>query len=238
MLLYKYIQTEIDDYVFTVTLARPEKRNAFTPTMVNEIAHALAAAQADDKIRLVLFKAEGPVFCAGMDLKVFNDPALDKLNPAIENRNISLGEVMDSFHKPTVAIVEGDVIAGAFLLILGCTYVLAAPQIRFRLPELALGIFPFQVMASLRKVMPEKKVLQLCLETDYFSVDKALTYGIVDDLLSDARLEQLTMTFAEVEVKALKAGIAALRKLPSVSSDQHFSFLKDSLEKLRDDLKA
>ncbi|GHE29431.1 enoyl-CoA hydratase/isomerase family protein [Sphingobacterium griseoflavum] len=237
MSTYNYIKATVDDHVFTLTLARPEKRNAFTPTMVNEIAHALADAANDHKIRLVLFRAEGPVFCAGMDLKVFNNPSLDTLNPAIKNKNISLGEVMDSFHKPTVAVVEGDVIAGAFLLLLGCTYVLAAPQVRFRLPELALGIFPFQVMAGLLKVMPEKKVLQLCLDTDYFSVEQAMAYGIVDDLLTDARLTDLKARFNEVDVEALKTGIQALRALPAVPADQHFAFLKDCLERLRDNSK-
>ncbi|WDF68771.1 enoyl-CoA hydratase/isomerase family protein [Sphingobacterium oryzagri] len=237
-MLYKYIRTERSDYSLTLTLARPEKRNAFTPTMVNEIAHALAAVAADDDVRLVIFKAEGPVFCAGMDLKTFQDPLLDNPNPHIVNKNISLGEVLDNFHKPTLAILEGDVIAGAFLLVLGCTYVLAAEHVRFRLPELALGIFPFQVMASLLKIMPEKKALQLCLETDYFDVQRALDYGIVDSLLSERSEEIIKARFADVQVKPLQAGIKALRALPKIAADQRFSFLKESLEKLRDDMKS
>lgn len=153
---YNYIKTDITNFVFTLTLARPEKRNAFTPTMVNEIRHALVSANYDDRVKLVLINAEGPVFCAGMDLKTFNDPSLDIQNPHIVNKEISLGEVMEQLNKPSVAILEGDVIAGAFLLIANCTYVFAAEKVRFRLPELSIGLFPFQVMAGLLKVMPEK----------------------------------------------------------------------------------
>lgn len=231
---YNYIRTGLEGYVFTLTLARAEKRNAFTPTMVNEIAHALATAAADDLVKVVVFRADGPVFCAGMDLKTFQDPSLDRVNPLIQNRDISLGEVMDSFHKPTLAVVEGDVIAGAFLLILGCTYVLALPQVRFRLPELSLGIFPFQVMASLLKVMPEKKVLQCCLETDYFGIQQALYYNIVDEELNANTLEAHLASFAAHSSAAMQAGIQALRSLPNIDVDKRFSYLKKCLEELRD----
>ncbi len=232
---YNFIRVENEGFVCNLTLARAEKRNAFTPTMVNEIAHALAIAHADPAIKLLILRAEGPVFSAGMDLKTFRDPLLDIPNPYIENSDVSLGEVMDRFHKPSIAIVEGDVIAGAFLLILGCTYVLAASSVRFRLPELELGIFPFQVMASLMKVMPEKKMLQLCLDSSYFDINQAMSTGIVDEILEVGTLERYRQLFADKQTAALQAGIAACRALPSVAAADRFSFLKKYLEQFRDE---
>jgi enoyl-CoA hydratase/carnithine racemase len=70
--MYKYIKAQKIGYQFLLTLSRSEKRNAFTPTMVNEIYHAFQEANNDDEIKLVLIRAEGPVFCAGMDLKILN----------------------------------------------------------------------------------------------------------------------------------------------------------------------
>lgn len=154
---YKYIKVDKQGHQFILTLARPDKRNAFTPTMVNEVAHAMDRANHDPGIKVVLLKAEGPVFCAGMDLKAFQNPDSDVINPAITNCDISLGEVFDQLTKPSIAVIEGDVIAGGFLFVLGCTYAYCSKEVRFRLPELALGIFPMQVMASLLKVMPQKK---------------------------------------------------------------------------------
>ena len=87
---YNFIKTSIDHHVFKLTLARPEKRNAFTPTMVNEISHAILEANENKTVRLVLINAEGPVFCAGMDMKTFENHELDILNPEIQNQNISL----------------------------------------------------------------------------------------------------------------------------------------------------
>lgn len=230
---YNYIKTDKKEHQFLLTLARPEKRNAFTPTMVNEVAHALETANNDPMIKVVLLKAEGPVFCAGMDLKAFQNPDVDVANPAIENRDISLGEVFERLTKPSIAIIEGDVIAGAFLFVLGCTYAYSRREVRFRLPELALGIFPMQVMASLLKVMPQKKVLQLCLNTDYFSSNIALQYGIVDGFLEETDVDGIIASFADVRVEALQEGIAALRDLEEVAPKDRFAFLKERLERLR-----
>lgn len=232
--MYQYIKVVKEDYTYTVTLSRPEKRNAFTPTMVNEIYYAFQQANLDESIKLVLIKAEGPIFCAGMDLKTFENPHLDRINPAIINQNLSLGEVFDSLLKPSIAIVEGNVIAGGFLIVLGCSYVFCRRDIQFRLPELELELFPFQVMASLLKVMPEKKVLQLCLQTEYFNTEKAKEYGIVDGFLEETNLESFISSFSNKSTKAMSEGITALRYLPQVNYSERYQFLKKILDRLKE----
>lgn len=230
---YQYIKTHKTDFCMEITLARPEKRNAFTPTMVNEIAHAFQNANCDDAVKVVLLKAEGPVFCAGMDLKVFENPALDLQNPEINNKDISLGEVFASLYKPSVAIVEGDVIAGAFLMIAGCTYVFCSEKVRFRLPELSIGLFPFQVMASLMQVMSEKKMLQLCLHTDYFSAHEAMEYGLVDGFLEETAIENFLARFKGLSSSAVVAGFKAARELPGVAFEERYDFLLKRLNEWR-----
>lgn len=232
--MYNYIKTEKKGFQYILTLARSEKRNAFSPTMVNEINHAFQQANADNDIKVVLIKAEGPVFCAGMDLKTFKNPELDIPNPNIENKNISLGEVFDSLHKPTIAMVEGNVIAGGFLIILGCTYVFCKSEVQFRLPELELGIFPFQVMASLLKVVPEKKALQICLNTDYFDVNQAIQLGIVDAVWHTDDIEKRISSFENISIKALSSGIKATRQIQNITPQERFQYLKNQLEKLRE----
>lgn len=231
--MYKYIKAEKREFQFILTLARSEKRNAFTPTMVNEIHHAFQIANKDDEIKVVIIKAEGPIFCAGMDLKTFENPDLDVTNPAIQNINISLGEVFDRLLKPSVAIVEGNVIAGGFLIILGCTYVFCHREVQFKLPELDIGLFPFQVMASLLKVMPEKKALQLCLQTAYFDALKAKEYGIVDGSLEEIDAEDFLQYFKDKSSLAMMKGIEVLRILPNISPKDHFSYLKNVLDSLK-----
>lgn len=230
---YNYIRVEQDKFICTLTLNRPEKRNAFTPTMINEIHHAFLKINTDDKIKLVLIKAEAPTFCAGMDLKVFKNQERDLNNPSITNTDISLGEVFDKLNKPSIALVEGDVIAGGFLIILGCTYVFCKPETRFRLPELALGIFPFQVMASLLKVMPEKKALQLCLQTEYFDAATAIEMGIIDDYLEESKVNELIHSFENVDPIALTEGIKAMRDIQDYKRSEYYDYLKRILEQFK-----
>lgn len=232
---YKYIRLTIEQKLATLTLARADKRNAFTPSMIDEVAHAIDQINQDSHVHVVLLNAEGPVFCAGMDLKTFEDPALDVLNPKIQHDDRSLGEVMQGLLKPSIAVLQGDVIAGGFLFILGCSYVLAAEHVRFRLPELDLGIFPFQVMASLARVMPQKKVLQLCLDTNYFDVHRAMQLGIVDGLFDQQVVNQKIEYFQEVNVDALMAGISALNELAEIRPSAQYEFLKQRLNVLKNE---
>ncbi len=231
---YKFIQTEIKEHVFTLTLDREAKRNAFTPTTVNEVAHALEEAEANDQVHVLVLRANGPVFCAGMDLKTYQNPELDSPNPAIVNMERSLGEIFDQFSKPSIAIVEGDVIAGGFLYILGCTYVFAKKELNFRLPEIALGIFPFQVMAGLKKIMSEKQILQLCFDPSPFQTDKAIELGLVDGYLEPDKIDDLIASFADKSIYAMQAGMKALKAIRDMESDKQYAFLLESLQNLRD----
>ncbi|MGX1752207.1 enoyl-CoA hydratase/isomerase family protein [Sphingobacterium sp. NPDC055346] len=231
---YKFIQTEIKEHVFTLTLDREAKRNAFTPTTVNEVAHALEEAEANDQVHVLVLRANGPVFCAGMDLKTYQNPELDSPNPAIVNMERSLGEIFDQFSKPSIAIVEGDVIAGGFLYILGCTYVFAKKELNFRLPEIALGIFPFQVMAGLKRIKSEKQILQLCFDPSPFQTDKAIELGLVDGYLEPDKIDDLIASFADKSIYAMQAGMKALKAIRDMESDKQYAFLLESLQNLKD----
>jgi enoyl-CoA hydratase/carnithine racemase len=230
---YNFIKTSIDQHIFRLTLARPEKRNAFTPTMVNEINHAILEANANKMVRLVLINAEGPVFCAGMDMKTFENPVLDQLNPEIQNQNISLATAIGQLNKPSIAIVEGDVIAGGFLIVLECTYIFANKDARFSLPEVKRGIFPFQVLASLLKFIPQNKALDLCITAKSISASEAKDLGIVYEFLEETKISELINTIIENAPKAIYSGFEALKKLRELSEIEKIPFLLQSLENLK-----
>jgi enoyl-CoA hydratase/carnithine racemase len=230
---YNFIKTSIEHHIFKLTLARPEKRNAFTPTMVNEINYAIAQANLNKEVRLVLINAEGPVFCAGMDMKTFENPELDTLNPNIKNENISLATAIGQLNKPSIAIVEGDVIAGGFLIVLECTYIFASKDAKFSLPEVKRGIFPFQVMASLIKYIPQNKVLDLCITAREITASQAKDLGIVYDFLEEDKLTHLINIIVANAPKAISSGYEALKKMGSLSDKERITYLLQSLEDLK-----
>jgi enoyl-CoA hydratase/carnithine racemase len=184
-------------------------------------------------VRLVLINAEGPVFCAGMDMTTFENPALDTLNPEIQNQNISLASAIGQLNKPSIAIVEGDVIAGGFLIALECTYIFAAKEARFSLPEVKRGIFPFQVMASLIKHIPQNKVLDLCITAREITASQAKDLGIVYDFLEEDKLTHLINIIVANAPKAISSGYEALKKMGSLSDKERITYLLQSLEDLK-----
>lgn len=231
---YNFIKTSKEENIFKLTLARSEKRNAFTPTMVCEIAHALALADEDKSVYLIEIYAEGPVFCAGMDLRAFQDSSQDCLNPQIPtDPNLSLGSVFESLITPSLCIIEGNVYAGGFLIFLGCTYVLAKEEVKFVLPETQIGVFPFQVMASLLRHLPESKVLKLCIDPSAFTFQKAKKWGLVDAVCNDENILSYRNRILSGSPYAISMGIQALKEIENISKDEQHSFLKNRLEKLK-----
>lgn len=240
----KLIKTELRQNVFVITLNRPEKRNAFTPTMVHEIAFALAYANSRKDIWCVKLEAEGPVFCAGMDLNVFQNPSLDIINETLPKpqNEITLGDAFNSLMKPSVAVIKGDVIAGGFLLIGGCTFVVATEKVSFSLPEVQRGIFPLQVMATLLKIMPQRKVLEMCITGRKYSAEEAYALGLVshlsgiDEIGSDT--DNLLNTILSGSPLAINKGMEAFRNLSVIPDGEQHQYLISVLQEIRNSADA
>ncbi|RFS14829.1 enoyl-CoA hydratase/isomerase family protein [Emticicia sp. C21] len=235
----KLIKTDFRQNLFVITLNRPEKRNAFTPTMVHEIAFALAYANYQSDIWCVLLEAEGRVFSAGMDLNVFQNTELDIKNENLPkpNNEITLGDAFKSLSKPCVAKVKGDVLAGGFLLIGGCTFVVAIEEANFSLPEVKRGIFPLQVMATLLKIMPQRKVLEMCILGKKYTAKEALNLGLVSNLSSKDTIEKDTDDLIKVILGgspfAIKKGIEAYHNLSDFPENEQHQYLISLLQEIR-----
>jgi enoyl-CoA hydratase/carnithine racemase len=221
-----YIKTKKEGGVFRITLARAEKRNAFTPEMILGVERGIQEANIDPKVKVILIDAEGPVFCAGMDLKAFSEEGT--------SGSISLGEVMAGAEKPTVALVQGPVYAGGFLLIAECTYVFAKEEVVFSLPEVKIGLFPFQVLVALLKVMPERKALQLCLDPRPFGVARAQQLGLVYDILDIEKVDELLSLLLANSRAAVQAGFQACRSLHHVKEGERYAYMIERLNLLKD----
>lgn len=235
--MYKLISVTTTENVCTITLNRPEKRNAFTPNMVAEIHYALQEANGDKSVWVIVFRASGPVFCAGMDLKIFADPSLETADPEFERTNKSLGEIIASVDKPTIAIVDAPVYAGGFLIVGECHFVLATDNATFSLPEVKRGLFPLQVMQTLSKIMLPRKVTEWCVLGKSYSCAEAFDGGLVthqstaEQLENDA--EQLVASIKSGSPTAIGVGIKAQRDMQHVDADKLYDYLKTTLETLR-----
>lgn len=235
---FLHIKTAKAGHLFTITLSRPEKRNAFTPTMAEEIVFSLAYAHYRTDIRCVVLNAEGPVFCAGADLNAFHDPAANLINETLPKirEEARLGDAFAEVLKPCIAQVEGPVFAGGFLLICGCTFVLSIPETTFSLPEVKRGIWPMQVMASLMRIISQRKILEMSITGRSYSAKEALEMGLISEIEEKEHMAEAVRALAEVICRnaplAIQSGMRSLQRLTNIpQSDQH-TFLKGELDKL------
>ncbi|WP_254562383.1 enoyl-CoA hydratase-related protein [Dyadobacter diqingensis] len=235
---FLYIETSLNGHVFAITLNRPEKRNAFTPTMANEIAFALAYAKVQDTVRCVEIKARGPVFCAGADLNAFHDPSADQKNTTLPEplQEVRLGDAFSTLCKPCIAQVEGSVFAGGFLIICGCTFVMSIPEANFSLPEVKRGIWPMQVMASLLDIIPKRKILEMSITGKSYSAEEAFHLGLVTQIAGKEVIEEEVNKLANLICSnapyAIKSGMEALRNLSEIEEGKRHIYLKSQLDKL------
>ncbi|KAA0991137.1 enoyl-CoA hydratase/isomerase family protein [Dyadobacter aurulentus] len=233
---FLYIQTTLTGHIFTITLNRPEKRNAFTPTMVEEIIYAIAFAHYNPQIRCVILQAAGPVFCAGADLNAFHDSSADQKNNTLPTirEEARLGDAFDALLKPAIAKVEGPVLAGGFLIICGCTFVISIPNANFSLPEVKRGIWPMQVMASLSKIVPDRKALEMAITGRNYSSKEAFEYGLVTAVVEketiDSEVNGLANLICQNAPLAIKTGISAFQRMKNIPETERHTFLKAQLD--------
>jgi len=225
--------------VLTITLNRPEKRNALNETMVNELAFAITYAHHTDRIRLVVLQARGPVFCAGGDIHTLEGkPEGDNSGSTIPapGKRVLVGELFNTLYKPSIAQVEGDVYAGGLLLLAGCTFVVACNDVKLGLPEVKRGIFPFQVMSSLLQLMPARKVLEWCILGYNLEVERAHEYGLISQVSIEETIgrdvQQLVERVLQNSPRAISMGLEAYDHIrTSSTSDQH-EYLRDKLNEM------
>ncbi|MEO0469439.1 MAG: enoyl-CoA hydratase-related protein [Bacteroidota bacterium] len=230
---FAFLEVEIQGHVLFVTLDREAKKNALHPQMVNELAFAFQYAHLTKEIWAVVIAAKGNVFCAGADLKAFagmitpNDSTIPK-----PEGEILIGELFNKIHKPIIAKVTGDVYAGGFFFLAGSHIVLAQDNVRFGLPEVKRGLYPFQVMASLMKVMPARKVIDWCIRGYKLPVAEAERFGLVTEVVSperiDQRTEEVITELTANSPSAIRMGLAAFDHI-SPSAAEH-KYLMEMLQ--------
>ncbi len=234
-LTFAHLIVEEKNHLLTITLNRPEKKNAMNPVILKELAYALAYAHYNSAIWAVVIAANGDVFCAGADLKSFANKNAEPTISTIPEpqQEIVIGDVFSQLHKPCIAKVNASVYAGGFLIICGCTHVIAADNTKFGLPEVKRGIWPFQVMQSMLQVMPPRTVLDFCMRARTVDATEAEKLGLVSKVVSadklDETVQNLVDEIMQYSPSAIRLGLKAFDELKSKPSTEAHAFLKQML---------
>lgn len=175
----------------TVTLNRPEVRNAFNESMIAELAQVFTALGQDDSVRAIVLAANGPAFCAGADLnwmkKMANYSHDENFADALQ-----LAQMLRAIYecpKPTVAKVHGDCYAGGMGLVTACDMLVAVPTANFCLSEVKLGLIPATISPYVIKAMGEQMARRYFLTAERFSASRAHAFGMVHELAEPEALD-------------------------------------------------
>jgi len=201
------ILSRVEDRVAYIELARLDKKNALTAQMYAQLAAALAAADKDREVRAVLLHGAPDCFTAGNDVGDFLKRPPGGASPAL-----GLFEVLPNMAKPVVAAVGGPAVGIGSTLLLHCDLVYAAPNARFQLPFVPLGIVPeFGSTYLLPLLAGYQRAAELLLLGQPFSAQKAYEVGIVTQIVPENELLQKAKEAAQT-LAALPAESIRLTK--------------------------
>lgn len=194
-----------DGPILTLTINRPERRNAMTWDVIAGLRRELAEAKVDPAVRVVVLAGAGDqAFCAGADLAGMVPGDSGRASDEYLDHHLARGwlaqlfEEMWQLGKPTIARVQGWAMAGGFGLALACDMVIASDSARFGAPELNVGLWPYMVTVSLLRSMPPKKALELMLTSRVVGAEEADRIGFVTRVVPDDELDAAVAELAAV----------------------------------------
>ena len=213
---YKTIQLAHESGVATITLNRPEKRNAISFELIDDLLRALKEVETSDALVLIVTGA-GKAFSSGMDL--------DNLNALIgrsSEQNLKDSETMVrlfrtlyEFPKVTIAAVNGAAIAGGTGLALLCDFTLAVPEAKFGYTEVRIGFVPAIVSTFLLRQVGEKQARDLLLTGRIFGAEEAFRMGLIGEIVAPENLMARARELAKLLMENSPASLRATKKLLS-----------------------
>ena len=203
--------TTTDGPVTTVTLNRPDKRNALNVELLTQLGAAITAAQADASQRILVLRGAGTVFCSGLDLEEAAQP--DRAHASADLVAQGL-RTLSATRLVTVAAVQGAAIAGGAGLMSACDFAVATKDAKFGYPEVRRGLVPALIMTFLRRQLRERDARELLLLGKPFDAAHALAIGLVNRVVADeAALETEVKTLVSSLLQGAPEAVAETKKL-------------------------
>jgi enoyl-CoA hydratase/carnithine racemase len=229
--VFEALRYVVVDHIATITIDRPERRNALTWAVVVELSEAFTVAKDDPEVRVVVLTGAGEqAFCAGADLAgVLGDGTFLERHDARGELGRLLA-TMWALGKPTVARVRGHALAGGFGLALACDLVVAADDAVFGTPEIDVGMWPMMITVAMQRSMPPKVALELQMTGRRVDAHEGARLGFVNKVVTveqlDAAVAELAGTLASKSPAIMRLGRDAFYRVLGRNVD-------DALERLQ-----
>ena len=235
------VLVEFDNGVAWVTMNRPEKRNAMSPTMNREMLEVIDLLEEDDRCKILVLTGAGESFAAGMDLKQYFSELDGKPRSAtIRSRRTAYTwqwRRLMFFEKPTIAMVNGWCFGGAFSPLVGCDLAIAADEAQFGLSEINWGILPAgNVTKAVALTMNWRDSLYYIMTGLPFGGQKAAQMGLVNESVPraelKARVQQLCDILLAKDPDVLKAAKDCFKRVRDMPLDTAEDYITSKLEQM------
>ena len=228
------LRYEVDGPVARLTIDRPERRNAMSFEVMQGLREGVAAARADDAVRVVVLTGAGDkAFCSGADLGGI--AGTDSASGAHEGRGLLADLFRDlwSLGKPTIARVRGYALAGGFGLALACDFVIAADDAQFGTPEINGGLWPYMITVPLLRSMAPKRAYELMATGRRVDAAEAERIGFVTRVVPvdelDASVDELATGLASKSPLIMRWGRDAFQHVLGMDHERALDYLQAML---------
>jgi methylglutaconyl-CoA hydratase len=211
----KHLQLHHERGVETVTLNRPEVRNAFNDEVIAELTAVFLELAKRDEVRCIVLAGNGPAFCAGADLNWMKRMATYTREENIEDASKLARMLEVIFHcpKPTIAKVQGDVYAGGTGLVAACDIAVSVDTAQYCLSEVKLGLIPATISPYVIRAMGTRASHRYFLTAERFGAAEAQRIGFVHEVVKAEALAAKTAEIAQALVNAGPQAVKACKKL-------------------------
>ncbi|WP_027370379.1 enoyl-CoA hydratase/isomerase family protein [Desulfovermiculus halophilus] len=192
---YEAIRVEVDEFIGTITLNRPENLNTFNTPLAREFAQALQELEDDQQVRVVVVKGEGKAFCAGIDItELEGKEAVDYYAWVQQMEEMSL--IISRMGTPVIASVQDLAVANGIGVVASADLAIAAEGARFGATAVNVGLFCMGPAVPLARNLGRKKALELVLTGDMIDADEAYRIGLINKIVPKDELEAATQKMA------------------------------------------
>ncbi len=232
MARFHHVLAESANGVKTITMNRPDKRNALCPLLIEELTEALNEAEACD-CGVVILTGAGPAFCSGLDME--NLETLSASTPEehrrdAENMAVVLRTLYD-FPKPIIAAVNGPAIAGGMALATIPDFTLAAPEAKFGYTEVRVGFVPAIVASFLIRQVGERRTRELLLSGRILKAQEAMQLGLVTQIVDQSDLMATARALAQTLLLNSPQAMQAVKRLLSMHAKRRLDEeIEDAIE--------
>jgi enoyl-CoA hydratase/carnithine racemase len=231
---YEHLLVKVDGPAGRITLNRPERRNALSLALMEEVLAALDALSAEPGVRVIVIEGAGPAFSAGHDLSEMVGRDLGFYEHLFD----TCTRMMEALHRvpqPVIAKVHGIATAAGCQLVASCDLVVAEEGARFATPGVRIGLFCSTPMVPISRAVGRKRALEMLLTGELIPARRAADWGLVNRVVPAERLEEEVVALVDAIAAAspLTVGIGKEAFYAQVERDEHgaYEYTKDVMSR-------